>query len=83
MDPRQFLDLVAGYVQAASTRSARLGVVDDDYIGSGLPRVTFDGDLAVSTDGFEYLRPYAPAAGDRVLMLPVGTTYVIAGSVGG
>lgn len=84
IDPRRFLDSVAGYTGAATvTRVCRMATVDDAYAGVDRPRVTFDGDVGLSTTGFEWLRPYVPTAGDRVVMLPVGTTYVIAGSVGG
>lgn len=85
MDPQEFLDTVTGYVapaRGAAGRAPRLATVDAGYT-SGRPRVTFDGDTGLSAQGFEYLRPYVPQAGHRVLMLPVGNTYVIGGSIGG
>lgn len=86
LNPDQFLDFVAERAsapQTAGNRSPRLAVVDDTYSGSDLPKVTFDGDNTKSIDGFPYVNSYSPKAGDRVVMLPVGNTYVIAGTVDG
>lgn len=56
---------------------ARLGTVDPGYV-SGLPQVTVDGDAGL-TGPYAHLASYTPAAGDRVLLIPQGTTFVVAG----
>lgn len=80
-----FLQSVAGFArsrQAAGSagRPNRLAVVDPAYAGGpARPKVTFEGESTMS--GKEYPFTVEPAAGDRVLMVPVGTTYLIAGVV--
>jgi hypothetical protein len=81
IDPREFLDGVVAYAAPQNGRGNRMAVIDAAYT-TGNPKVTFEGDTTLSTQGFEYIRPYTPVAGARVVMLPIGHTYVIAGSVG-
>lgn len=84
IDPQAFLEAVSGYGQAkqasSATRTPRLGSVDPAY-ASGSPKVKFDGDTVLSLQGFARLASYTPAAGDRVLLLPVGNSYVVIGKV--
>jgi len=80
----EFLDFITGYVaedrESAGTRAPKLGNIASDYVGSsGLPRVRFDGDTVTSPNGFQFIKSYRPQANDRVLMIPVGTSYVIVG----
>lgn len=63
------------------TRINRLAVIDPNYIGYGFPAVTFEGESAVSSKTFACATGYRPTANDRVLMVPVGTTYMIVCSV--
>src|SRR5689334_12648182 len=89
----RFLEATTEYVQksleGAGTRAVKLATIDenyptDPYYAGGLhgPKVTFDGDTTLSANGFAYLpHAYVPTAGDRVIMQPVGNTYVIAGSI--
>lgn len=91
--PQVFLEATTDYVRGAlestGTRSAKLATVDENFpadpfysFGAMNPRVTFDGDTTLSQGGFAILpHAYTPTAGDRVVMLPVGNTYVIVGSV--
>jgi microcystin-dependent protein len=79
------LSAIAGYARAdgegeAANRPPKLGTVDPGYT-SGSPRVTFDGESTMSTKLYPCLGSYSPAAGDRVLLLPVGTGYVVVGAV--
>ena len=80
IDTRKFLEAVADFGardgEKSSARIPRLAVVDPAYM-SGKPKVTFEGSTNLSPNGFVCLADYAPAAGDRVLVLPVGNTYVI------
>lgn len=70
-------DLLDAFVTAApATRDARLGTVDPAY-ASGRPRVTLDGTTALSPAGFPRNNNYTPVAGDRVLLLPVGSSFVV------
>lgn len=87
IDTRQFLDAVAGYTQAkaaatdpAAQKGNRLGTVDPAYT-TGKPKVTLDGTTTLSAEGFSYLSSYTPTASDRVLLAPVGSTYVIIGDI--
>lgn len=85
---RQFLDAVTGYVETPTTeapvksteRPTKIGTVDPAYT-TGRAKVTFDGESTMSTKTYSYLSPYTPVASHRVLLLPVGTTYVILGRI--
>lgn len=65
---------------SSSDRPVRLAVVDSGYAG-GWPKVTFEGEATLSGKQYAHVDSYAPAAGDRVVMAPVGTTYLIVGAV--
>jgi hypothetical protein len=85
------LDSIAGFAAAqASGQSANrpwlIGTIDPAYVASSYPgtqpKVTFDGESTLSGKTYKVLAPgYWPTAGDRVVLAPVGTTYVIVGSV--
>lgn len=87
------LESVAGYSQVigkADVPSAnapiRLAVIDPAYVAytypTTLPKVTFEGEDTLSDKRYAVIdRNYYPGPSDRVLMLPVGHTYVIAGVV--
>jgi len=88
MDPRSFLATVIGATSAATAgdsanKPVRLATVDPGYTGTDPPRVTFDGETALSSKHYAYLDSYRPTAGDRVVLAPAGTTYVIAGAISG
>jgi microcystin-dependent protein len=79
------LTAITGHVQAqgagqAANRPPRLATVDALY-SSGSPRVTFDGETTLSVKEYPYVKSYTPAAGDRVALVPVGTTYLIIGAI--
>ena len=83
IDSAEFVQLVREVVRQETPsggRAARLGTVDAGYT-TGAPRVTLDGTATLSPDGFPRLTSYTPAASDRVLLLPIGNGYVIAGKV--
>lgn len=67
----------------------RLATIDPAYDAYAtyptvpLPSVTFDGETTMSTKQYPVLDSYVPVASDRVLMVPVGNTYLIAGSIRG
>lgn len=86
LTPRQFLDAVTTFVETPTTeapvksqeRPNKIGTIDPAYV-SGRAKVTFDGESTMSTKTYSYLSPYTPVAGHRVVLLPVGTSYVILG----
>lgn len=88
MDTSDFISAIQGIGQAALPPGHRLATVDPAYaVGGGyptspaLPKVTFDGESTMSTKLYPVANGYIPRANDRVLMIPVGRTYVIVGSV--
>ena len=58
----------------------RLGKIDPAY-SSGRPKIVFDGETTATTKQYPYLSPYAPTAGDRVLLAKVAGSYLILGKV--
>lgn len=69
----------------SADRKARLATIDPAYVASSypgtLPRLTFDGEDTLSVRGYVALAPYIPTPGHRVVLLPIGNSYVILGSV--
>ena len=65
---------------SSADKPVKLAVVDATYT-TGWPKVTFEGETALSGKQYPHVDSYAPAAGDRVVMIPVGTTYLIVGAV--
>lgn len=75
-----FLAALRGDAQppsAAAMRGPRLGTVDASYGGTGAARVIFDGESAAGLRSYVVLQPVA--VGQRVVLLPVGNTFVILG----
>jgi hypothetical protein len=86
MDAVDFLAAVSGAARADLPPGAKLATVDPAYaLGAGwpatpaLPKVTFDGESTMSTKQYPIVAGYVPAASDRVVLVPVGRTYVIVG----
>jgi len=77
-DPLDLLRAVSGYVRRdhVTARPNRLATVDPAY-ATGSPKVTFDGESTLTGKGYARSADYAPVAGDRVLMIPAGSSYVI------
>lgn len=85
---KDFLDAVRGYTQQpagtrvpAQDRPPKMGTVDPAYTGTGPAKVKFDGEPAVSTKAYVCVN-CSPAAGDRVVLIPVGKTLAIIGTIG-
>ena len=88
-----FLRAITGFTEAnASPSSAnkpvKLGRVDydyasADYLGGVNPRILFDGESTVSQKRYPVIAGYYPLPGARVCLIPVGTTYLIIGTVDG
>lgn len=77
------LDSLTGAAQERSTnRVVKLATVDASYSGgvNGPCRVTFDGESSLTTRSYP-CAGYAPVASQRVVMLPVGNTYVVIGAL--
>lgn len=91
MDGASFLETVAGVARSGLPMAgARIATIDATYDPYGspypagrppLPKVTFDGEDVLSGRQYAYLNGYVPCPGDRVLMLPVGNTFIIMGKV--
>lgn len=54
--------------------------IDPAYV-SGHPKVIFPGEDVPGGKTYPYLGNYTPAAGDHVLMVLVGKTYIIVGKI--
>lgn len=85
-DPLTILQSITGYVQSQQSgpenKPIRMATIDPAYSGSGDPKVTFFGESTLSGKNYPYLASsYTPVADDRVVMIPVGTTYLIVGSI--
>ena len=83
---RAFLDSVAGYAAdpegptPSQDKPVKLGTVDPGFSGTGRPMVLFDGETLMGVKTY----PWAglpPRAGDRVVLLPQGRSYVIVGTL--
>lgn len=78
---------ILGYIRSAvreETRKrepqTRLAVIDANYL-SGRPRIRFEGEAASGQKHYPYLSSYTPAAGDRVVVARVGTSWVVMGKI--
>lgn len=84
---RTLLESMASYAEPAesdgtsSSRDVRLATVTSGYSGTGAALVVFDGETVAGARTYLPLTPVV--ADDRVVLLPVGGTYIIVGSVTG
>ncbi len=86
-----FLRTIKGFTEANSAsnvenRPIKLGSVDYDYdptdfLGGIYPRILFDGEKTISQKRYKTMAGYYPLPGHRVVLVPVGTTYLIIGTV--
>lgn len=89
MQALSFLQSVAGFIQEQRSSSAdrpiRLGTIDPTFnpatLPGTLPRVTFDGESDLSGKGYAFMGGYIPRPGARVVLIPLGHTYMIAGAL--
>lgn len=86
---KKLLNNVGGYVATprgskppAQDRPPKMGVVDPAYAGGNSAKVTFDGETSMSAKAYVIIG-ILPASSDRVVLFPVGKTYVIAGNLSG
>lgn len=82
IDAPAVISAMAGYDYLEGDPNNRIGIVDPTYNGTGNPRVTFDGDTALSFIQYPYLGN-KPKAGDRVILRKLGDGWIIVGIVGG
>lgn len=87
-DATDLLAALTGAAQPDLPPKARLGTVDPAYTAltgypSAIPgpRVTFDGETTLSVKQYPVVGPYIPAPADRVVLVPVGRTYVVVGAL--
>ena len=78
-----FLEALRGDSPApeSTSRPARLGTIAAGYSGSGAAGVVFDGEASAGARTYVTLAPVR--AGQRVVLIPVGHTYVVLGPVTG
>ena len=90
MEPIQFLDAVSGYrpdETSSADRPIKLAKIDpayDPFPGSypdavAPAKVTFEGESTLSGKLYPVASGFIPTPGARVWMVPIGTTYMIAG----
>lgn len=86
--PQGFLDTITDHVVRTlfhRLRPNRLAVIDPAYSAASfpgtLPRVTFEGESTLSDKGYNVAGTYSPQPSHRVLLVPVGNTYVIIGKL--
>lgn len=83
---RGILESISGFTQSASgskqsaDRPVKIATVEP-YYTSGLARVQFDGETTLSGKGYTWSNNYSPRGGDRVYLVPVGQSYIIAGKL--
>jgi hypothetical protein len=86
------LESMAGYSQLVGQSASpsanapvRLATIDPDYVAYSypgtLPKVTFDGEDALTTKRYPVVGDYLPQPDQRVVMIPCGHTYVIVGPI--
>lgn len=78
MNASDFLQIMNGDTKSQAV--FKLGTIDPTYI-EGKPRVIFDGEIESSTKGYCFLSGYKPAAGERILLISLGGTYIILGAI--
>src|SRR3546814_19085345 len=71
---------------SSANKPIKMGRVDYDYIATDFlggvnPRILFDGEATVSQKRYQVMSGYYPKPGDRVCLIPVGTSYLVIGTV--
>lgn len=66
---------------AAQDQPPLMGTIDPAYTGVGNPKVTFDGETTTGARTYPWIGT-PPLPSSRVVMLPVGRSYVILGGLG-
>lgn len=86
LSPQDFLNTVSSYTVAtapdtSANRPVKLATVM--VLGaSNTVQVQFDGETVTSTKYYPCLATYVATVGDRVALMPTGTTYLVIGAVG-
>lgn len=85
INAQDFLDQVAAVTKhQVGSQKVRIGFIDYEFDETKYPqewpRVNLDGE-GMTNRGYQCISGYVPMRGDRVVLLPVGKTYVILGSV--
>ncbi len=75
MRPTKFLEIVKPKGKGGESPN-RMGTISAGYV-SGRPTVQFDNEPAPSAKAYPYCSRYTPSAGDRVLLVPAGNSWVI------
>lgn len=75
-----------GNLNGSADKRIKQARIDPAFVASSfltgtLPKVTFEGETTLSAKFYAVASPYWPHPNDRVWMVPIGTTYLIAGSI--
>jgi hypothetical protein len=76
----QLRDIIRDIVRQERRPMTKLGTIPASYT-TGKPTVQFDGESSPSVKCYPYIESYTPSAGDRVLLIRVGNSWVIQGKV--
>lgn len=76
----QLRDIIRDIVRQERKPMTKLGTIPVTYT-TGKPTVQFDGETSPSAKQYPYLASYTPVAGDRVLLVRVGNSWVIQGKI--
>jgi hypothetical protein len=86
--PMNILTSIAGVTKGQNGSAdlpIKIAKIDPAYVASSypgvLPKVTFEGETTLSGKFYTVMDPYSPKPNDRVVMVPIGTTYTIIGSI--
>lgn len=86
-DASAMLDAIGGTIETpGDTRVIKIGTVQTATLSSSISTCTikFDGETATGGKAYPCLSSYSPKAGDRVVVLPVGssTSWLVLGAIG-
>jgi len=81
VDAKSILDAFMVWQAPTITKNSKFATVDPAWDGVSDPKVTFDGESLLTQKGYKYL--VKPTAGTRVVMEPIGNSWVISGPLTG
>lgn len=74
IQPEEFFEILQE--GATDENLVKLGTIDPAYT-SGRPKIKFDNESAISSKSYPYFSSYTPIAGDRVMLIKAGHTWVV------
>lgn len=67
-------------IMSSNENLFRLGQIAPDYT-SGRPSIIFSGETKPSGKKYPYLSSYKPVAGDKVLLIRAGNSFIVLGKI--